>query len=136
MSNFLFISGPYRAPNAQGVAENVRRACELGAYACRCGLLPIVPHAQGFMGCFGAVSDGVSDDEETEQAALNWGCKMASHVGSTYGTLWVILTEEGKRSFGTDLECQAFLRSNGDVLSIKEGKWSFWKDIMERGVRP
>jgi hypothetical protein len=41
----VYIAGPYTAPNAWAIEQNIRRAEEAGMYVAECGAMPIIPHA-------------------------------------------------------------------------------------------
>jgi hypothetical protein len=41
----IYIAGPYRAPTAWGIAENVRAAERVGLEVARAGAMPLIPHA-------------------------------------------------------------------------------------------
>lgn len=41
----MYIAGPFRAPTAWGIAENVRRAERWGLEVARLGAMPLIPHA-------------------------------------------------------------------------------------------
>lgn len=41
----IYIAGPFRAPTAWGIAENVRAAERVGLDVARLGAFPIIPHA-------------------------------------------------------------------------------------------
>lgn len=41
----MYIAGPFRAPTAWGMAENVRAAERVGLAVARLGAMPLIPHA-------------------------------------------------------------------------------------------
>lgn len=41
----VYVAGPFRAPTAWGIAENVRRAERAGLEIARLGAMPLIPHA-------------------------------------------------------------------------------------------
>jgi hypothetical protein len=41
----VYIAGPFRAPTAWGIAENVRAAERFGLEVARLGAMPLIPHA-------------------------------------------------------------------------------------------
>lgn len=41
----VYIAGPFRAPTAWGIAENVRAAERAGIEVARLGAMPLIPHA-------------------------------------------------------------------------------------------
>jgi hypothetical protein len=41
----VYIAGPYRAPTAWGIAENVRAAERVGLEVARLGAMPLIPHS-------------------------------------------------------------------------------------------
>ncbi len=41
----IYIAGPFRAPTAWGIAENVRAAERVGLEVARAGGMPLIPHA-------------------------------------------------------------------------------------------
>ena len=41
----VYIAGPFRAPTAWGIAENIRQAERLGLEVAKLGLMPLIPHA-------------------------------------------------------------------------------------------
>jgi hypothetical protein len=41
----VYIAGPFRAPTAWGIAENVRAAERYGLEVARLGAMPLIPHA-------------------------------------------------------------------------------------------
>jgi len=41
----VFIAGPFTGPTAWDIAQNVRRAEELGLEVARAGFMPVIPHA-------------------------------------------------------------------------------------------
>jgi hypothetical protein len=41
----IYIAGPYRAPTAWGISENVRAAERVGLEVARAGAMPLIPHA-------------------------------------------------------------------------------------------
>jgi hypothetical protein len=40
----IYIAGPFRAPTAWGIEQNVRRAEEVGLIVARAGAMPLIPH--------------------------------------------------------------------------------------------
>ena len=40
----VFVTGPYSAPTAEGVVENIERALDIGRALFRKGYFPLVPH--------------------------------------------------------------------------------------------
>lgn len=41
----VYVAGPFRAPTAWGIAENVRAAERVGLAVARAGAMPLIPHA-------------------------------------------------------------------------------------------
>ena len=41
----VYVAGPFRAPTAWGIEQNVRRAEEVGAQLAQAGFFPLIPHA-------------------------------------------------------------------------------------------
>lgn len=41
----VYIAGPYRGATAWEVAENIRAAERVGIVVARCGMMPLIPHA-------------------------------------------------------------------------------------------
>lgn len=41
----IYIAGPFRAPTAWGIAENIRAAERVGLAVARAGGMPLIPHA-------------------------------------------------------------------------------------------
>ena len=45
MTIIAYIAGPFRAPTAWGIAQNVRHAEEIGLMVAQAGAMPLIPHA-------------------------------------------------------------------------------------------
>lgn len=41
----IYVAGPFRAPTAWGIAENIRAAERVGLMVARAGAMPLIPHA-------------------------------------------------------------------------------------------
>jgi hypothetical protein len=41
----IYIAGPFRAPTAWRIAENIRSAEQVGYQVAECGCMPLIPHA-------------------------------------------------------------------------------------------
>lgn len=118
-----YIAGPYGAPTTTEIERNVRRACAVGAWAALQGYAPIVPHAIGFMGCYGAFDES---DPATRVRAIGAGVAMVRLVGVGLGRLLVIERDDGSLSAGTSLEVHTFLRTPGAEQLLTRHTWSGW----------
>lgn len=116
----VYIAGPY----AGDVDENVRRAVELGRFAVRIGLDPIVPHVLGAAGIYGAPHE--DDDGTCRKAALECGVATAAFIGAGGGVLWIILRDDYSMSDGTQNEEWAY-KGKYHVRAT----WDAWIKIME-----
>jgi len=103
----VYIAGPYAANDWDGIVANCQRAIELGAYAARIGLCPIVPHSMGIAGVYG---DPDEADPETRERAIACGVRMAGAVAAGGGEFWAIAREDGSLSEGTRDEQAEYLR--------------------------
>ena len=113
----VYVAGPYAGESDEIVAENVRRAVEIG-HLCLTVFTDapvLVPHALGRSGLYGAPEDdgGASASRE---AALQQGQSWAALAGRLGGVLVIILREDGTFSTGTAAETETFRRAGGDRI--------------------
>lgn len=92
----VYIAGPYRADTIEGVERHVRRAAMLANLAARLGMLPVLPHAPGFLGVYG----GNHDDAAADDLAIACGLGLLDMVAERRGLLWVIAKGRNKKPSG------------------------------------
>lgn len=114
MRRVLYIAGPYAGATTEEIRRNVARALALGRLASDEGYAPIVPHAAGWLGVFGAPLE--DDDGQCREAAIEVGCAMARSCGC-----WVIARDDGAWSDGTRAET-----SGAGVAIDRAGTWAEW----------
>jgi hypothetical protein len=130
----VYIAAPYGPvgdhPEAE-IRRNVARALALGRLAAVRGYAPIVPHAIGFMGTYGAPNE---DDGGTSRLrAIESGEAHAASVGSCHGEFWLLLNDQGVPSSGCAQELAAWRasRSHGyatyDARLLIQATWDEWR---------
>lgn len=110
----VYIAGPYTAPTRDGIARNIRRAVALGRYAAHLGHTPLVPHAQGWMGVYGA-------GDESEAGVRELALRCSRELAARAEEMWVIERDDLSLSEGTRAELEAFGR-----LPEYRMPWSAW----------
>lgn len=115
----VYIAGPYAAPTADEIARNVRRAVALGRYAAHLGYTPLVPHAQGWAGVYGAA-------DESEAGVRELALRCSQDLAARADEVWIIQRDDGTRSEGSHLEAEAHRLRSGRPHLPRVGRWSLW----------
>jgi hypothetical protein len=136
----VYVAGPYAAATPAEVAVNVDRAIAVGRLAVLRRRAPIVPHAQGWLGVFGAADES---EPGVRQAALRSAAAVARTVGEVLGEFWAIEREDGTLSDGTAHELEAYVRgaesfgvSHRRALDgvIRRAWWRWAADLEAEGI--
>lgn len=124
--SICYVAGPYAAPDYAGIVRNVSRAVALGQLCTAQGMSPIVPHALGFVGTYGAFDES---DGKSRDIALSCGVTLAAMVGQQGGVLVVIERDDRSLSHGTGLEHAAFKQAGG--VKVLRYTWAQWRKAFE-----
>jgi hypothetical protein len=92
------------------------------------GFSPIVPHALGAAGIYGAPNE--DDDGTCRAAALACGEATAAAVARAGGGLWVILKDDLRMSEGTQLERIAY-REEAGSRRVVLASWASWQACID-----
>lgn len=103
----VYVAGPFAAPDAAGIRQNVLNACALSLYAVTEGLSPLCPHPGIMAGAFG---------RESSPAERERGIRMVlAHVElvarHSEGRFWAIQNPDGGLSSGTQRELECFVET-------------------------
>lgn len=119
----VYIAAPFGASTKDEMRRNVARAVALGRLAVRQGLVPIVPHAIGALGVYGAADES---EEGVREAAIECGVALAASCPQ----MWLLKRGDGSISSGCQLERAA---AAGAGASILIGSWESWKEDFHAG---
>jgi len=131
----VYIAGPYRGKDRAEESENVLRAAALSRLAIKEGLSPIVVHPGIYLGAYG--DDG---DEEQRARGLDVAIEIVRAVAEAGGSLWVIRSDDGRLSEGTQRELDSFagaiseprFAAKGEPTLVRIKTWDQW---VEAGAR-
>jgi hypothetical protein len=134
----IYVAGSYAASTPEAIELNVRRACMLGRLVAHTGATPVVPHAMGFLGCYGDPTEGANDG--CRERAIRCGISLAQAVIASGGKMWVIAKDDGTMSDGTRKELKAVvgqvtgeMPENGPRIRIEN--WAGWvREAQLQGV--
>lgn len=122
----VYIAGPYMAPSAPEIRANVARAVALGHAAVKLGLVPIIPHAHGYLGVFGDPHE--ADGLRTRERALRVAVHTVKAVRRVDGALWIIERDDHSLSSGTQMELDAFMAPSAapGMSALLRFNWNGW----------
>jgi len=119
----VYVAGPFREKKHRSEREvNSRRAVAVANLAVQRGLSPIVIHPAILLGAYG------EDDSPRDRAnGLEIACKIVRAVaGVPKSKLWVIKTDDGGLSEGTQVEVEAWKGEGGMKSQTLMLTWDEW----------
>ena len=126
LRDIVYIAGPY----AGNEKKNTEKAVDVGIIATKSGLAAFVPHTCIFMNVYGK-----DDIIEERQNGIVSTLSLMSHIASLKNSrLWVIQSEDGTYSSGTEAELIVW-KDIKSTLGIPENviikKYSEWKKELQ-----
>lgn len=125
MKSIVYIAGPYSPSNGLTMKANTHFAEQVGRFAQRKGLAPIVPHSSILAGVYG---DDLDDHERNEGVASTMAL-LELVARDPKSELWVIADNvdgELVLSTGTQMEVDKWeeLRGRTKIMILDRSGWS------------
>ena len=125
MKHVVYIAGPYSPSNGLSMKSNTYFAEQVGRFAQKKGMAPIVPHSSILAGVYG---DDLDDHERNEGVASTMSI-LELVARDPKSELWVIadnIDGELVLSTGTQMEVDRWeeLKGRGSIMILDRSGWS------------